>query len=234
MAITISEKIYRALADEIMSGKIKPGQKLEEQAIADRFEVSRTPVRDALRQLASTGLVYAEAHKGVTVVNIGVDQLTDMFDAMGELEALCAKLAAQRMTSIERKKLMLLHDMGKAAVADNDESKYASLNEHFHATIYNGAHNRSIKDLTLNFRLRLAPFRASVFFKIDGRMKSSLDEHDDITRAIVAADSARAYEAMRHHVASSNLNVIDYLVRARVVAGGEGAEDDYLPAIGNE
>jgi len=222
---TISEEISQTLADEIVTGRIAPGQKLDERRIAARFEVSRTPVRDALRQLATTGLIEFRAHRGATVVDIGVEQLTDMFDAMGELEALCAKLSAQRMSAVERKKLETLHYQSTEVVDSEDDTAYSALNERYHETIFDGTHNKSIRDITLNFRRRLAPFRASVFFRNRDRMRSSFNEHDEITNAILSADADRAYQAMRQHVASSSLNVIEYLMRSRTEATLPGGGD---------
>lgn len=224
MRLTIAEEISERLADEIVKGTVPPGKRLEEQDIANRFNVSRTPVRDALRQLAAMGLVEIRPRKGVTVLDIGVDQLSDMFEAMGELEALCARLAAQRMSAVERKKLEIIHERSREAASGEDEEIYSRINEEFHDTIYDGAHNLSIKEITKNFRRRLAPFRATLFFKIPGRMVSSHQEHSEISRAILEGDTAKAYQGMRNHVASSSLNVIDYLLNARMNAQGGFSE----------
>jgi DNA-binding GntR family transcriptional regulator len=223
MRPTIAGEISQQLSDEIVKGSISPGKRLEEQEIANRFKVSRTPVREALRHLAAMGLVEIRPRKGVTVLDIGVDQLSDMFEAMGELEALCARLAAQRMNAVERKKLEIIHERTQEAVKSEEEAIYSLANEEFHAAIYDGAHNASIKEITKNFRRRLAPFRATLFFKIPGRMMSSHKEHGDISSAIIDGDTVKAYNAMRNHVASSSLNVIDYLLNARMKVHGSGS-----------
>src|SRR3979409_138523 len=90
------------LADEIVRGVLAPGSALDETDIARRFGVSRTPVREALRQLVASGLVEARAHRGAVVAQPSLERLTGMFEAMAELEALCAGLAAERMTAAER------------------------------------------------------------------------------------------------------------------------------------
>ena len=100
MSSTISDEICKKLAEDIITGVIGPGQKLEEKAIADQFDVSRTPVRDAFRQLEGTGLIQSKAHRGATVIDLDTDQLSDLYEALGEFEALCARLSARRLCAI--------------------------------------------------------------------------------------------------------------------------------------
>ena len=97
--ITRAEELRLQLADEIVRGALPPGAALDETDLARRFNVSRTPVREAMRQLAASGLVDARAHRGAVVARPSLERLTGMFEAMAELEALCAGLAAERMTA---------------------------------------------------------------------------------------------------------------------------------------
>src|SRR4051794_6437927 len=102
---TLSETIRVKLADEITSGHLAPGAEIDEQAVAERFGVSRTPVREALRDLAALGLVEIEPRRGVRVAAMTADRLGEMFEVMAETEALCARLATYRMTAVERPEL---------------------------------------------------------------------------------------------------------------------------------
>src|SRR5689334_4325984 len=108
--ITRAEELRLQLADEIIRGVLPPGAPLDETDIARRFKVSRTPVREALRQLAASGLIETRAHRGAIVARPSTEQLIGMFEAMAELEALCAKIAAERMTSPERTALEAVHE----------------------------------------------------------------------------------------------------------------------------
>src|ERR1700694_1579825 len=108
--ITRAEELRLQLADEIVRCALPPGAGLDETDIARRFNVSRTPVREALRQLAASGLVDARAHRGAVVARPSIDRLTGMFEAMAELEALCAGLAAERMNPAERHRLGAIHE----------------------------------------------------------------------------------------------------------------------------
>src|SRR5690606_17078189 len=136
-----------------------PGAPLDEQALAQRFGVSRTPVREAIRELAASGLVEAQAHRAAIVARPTLDRLKDMFDVMAELEALCASLSAVRMSLGERSQLQRLHDALRDLVSRGDPSSYNETNEAFHSAIYAGSHNEYLAELTLTTRKRLSPFR---------------------------------------------------------------------------
>ena len=213
MPVTIADTIAQQLAEQILSGELTPGQRIEEKRVTEQFGVSRTPVRDALRQLAATGLVAIQAHRGVTVINLEIEQLSDMFEAQAELEALCAKLSAKRMSSIERKKLQMVASDSKPALASTDHELYSSTNEEFHHMIYAGAHNKTLEQMAINLWNRVAPFRRSTFFKLGNRMERSFEEHDAIIDAIIAGEETRAQQAMHEHITNSSINAIDYLLR---------------------
>jgi DNA-binding GntR family transcriptional regulator len=207
---TIAETILKSLSKEIVSGAIEPGMKLEEKTLADQYGVSRTPVRDALRQLSSTGLVEFRPRRGVTVVNMGIEGLLEMFETQSELEGLCARLAATRMTAVERLQLETLHKNSKNTIDLGNIEEYSKLNEQIHELIYIGAHNKSMHQITASFRQRLAPFRSSIFFRTKGRMTESYQEHGQIIEAISDSDADKAGKAAHDHTISSSVNVLDY------------------------
>ena len=215
MSSTISDEICKKLAEDIIAGVIVPGQKLEEKTIAEQFQVSRTPVRDAFRQLEGTGLIETKAHRGSTVINLNTDQLADIFEALGEIEALCAKLSAQRMSTMERKKLENLHRESKQPIDSKDDIRYSDFNERIHKAIHDGSQNATLQSLSADLWQRLAPFRRAVFFKREDRMVRSGDEHDEVINAILTSDTERAFSAMRNHVANSSLNALAYLEESR-------------------
>jgi DNA-binding GntR family transcriptional regulator len=210
MSTTIADTIAQQLAEQILSGELRPGERIEEKRVTEQFGVSRTPARDALRQLAATGLVAIKPHRGVTVVDLGAEQLGDMFEAQAEIEALCAQLSAQRMSKVERKKLQLIADGSQPALATTDHESYSDANEDFHKLIYAGAHNDTLEQIALNLWNRVAPFRRSAFFTRGNRMQDSFDEHNAIVEAILAGDEVLARQAMHDHITNSSMNAIDY------------------------
>lgn len=196
---TRTEALRLQLADEIVSGALEPGTPLDEQELAARFGVSRTPVREAIRQLSASGLVSVRPHRGAVVALPTPRQLNDMFEAMAELEGLCAGMAARNMTVAERHALEALHEELRVLVREGDPLRYHEKNEAFHTAIYAGSHNSYLADITLMTRTRVAPFRRAQF-RAAGRLSGSYEEHDLVVQAIMRGDQAGASEAMRNHI----------------------------------
>jgi DNA-binding GntR family transcriptional regulator len=196
---TLAEELRHQLADEIMSGALAPGAALDETELARRFAVSRTPVREAIRLLDASGLVEARPHRAAVVARPTHQRLIGMFEAMAELEALCAGFSAERMTSADRHALEAAHEDLRALIQSGDPQRHHDSNEVFHGTIYAGAHNDYLAELTLATRLRVAPFRRAQFRNL-GRLAKSHAEHDVVVEAILRGDRIRATEAMRAHI----------------------------------
>jgi DNA-binding GntR family transcriptional regulator len=208
--VTLADEVFLTLSKAIISSEIPPGQRLDEPSVCRRFGVSRTPVREALRRLSGTGLVEAVPRRGVTVNRISVEGLTDMFDALGEFEGLCARLSAERMTPLERRRLQVLNE----AVLKSATKKGAplrDLNEQFHELIYQGAHNECVAGVTRGFRDRVAPFQFLQF--VPRASPGSFQDHDIIVSAIAAGDAASAQRAMRDHITHVSLQVIDHFAQ---------------------
>jgi DNA-binding GntR family transcriptional regulator len=196
---TLAEELRLQLADEIVGGVLEPGATLDETLLARRFRVSRTPVREAIRQLAASGLVEARAHRGALVARPSANRLLGMFEAMAELEALCAGSSAERMTSAERQALENSHEELRALIQLADPQRFHETNETFHGIIYAGAHNDYLAEMTVATRVRVRPFRRAQFRNL-GRLAKSHIEHDRIVTAILRGDRNGAVEAMRAHI----------------------------------
>jgi DNA-binding GntR family transcriptional regulator len=196
---TQAERLAESIADSVLSGEFPPGFRLDEAMLAERFAVSRTPVREAIRLLASTGLIDVKPRRGASVAVATSAQLETLFGAMAEAEATCARLAAMSMTPIERRRLQVKHD-GMAAIArQDDRESYAAANIEFHTQIYLGAHNEIVADFAFGLRRRLAPFRRAQF-RTEGRTTRSHAEHGAVVKAILACDASTAHAAMFHHM----------------------------------
>jgi DNA-binding GntR family transcriptional regulator len=176
-----------------------PGAALDEMELARRFHVSRTPVREAIRQLAASGLIEARAHRGAVVARPSGERLAGMFEAMAELEALCAGLAAERMSGPERGVLEAVHEEMRALIQVGDPQRFHEINESFHNAVYAGAHNGYLTEITLATRIRVQPFRRAQFRNL-GRLAKSHVEHDDVVVAILRGDRPRAAAAMHVHI----------------------------------
>ena len=116
-ASTHAERLADSIAESVLTNEFPPGFRLDEAALAERFGVSRTPVREAIRLLASTGLIEVKPRRGASVATATSAQLETLFGAMAEIEATCARLAAISMTPIERRRLQGRHDAMAEVVA---------------------------------------------------------------------------------------------------------------------
>src|ERR1700754_3808415 len=197
--VTRAEELRLQLADEIVRGALAPGAPLDETDIARRFNVSRTPAREALRQLAASGLVAARAQRGAVVARPTLEGLNAMFEAMAELEALCAGLAAERMPAAERARLEGIHEELRGLSYAGNPELFHEVNERFHNAIYAGSQNSYIAEMTLATRVRVQPFRRAQFRNL-GRLAKSHLEHDRVVVAIMRGDRVGAAAAMRAHI----------------------------------
>jgi DNA-binding GntR family transcriptional regulator len=198
------------LGDDIIHARLAPGVRLDEQELARRFGVSRTPVREALRQLVATGLAEHRPRRGVIVANIAPARLDEMFLVMAELEASAARLAATAMNPSERRELEAFHQASQAAVRQGRTAEYEQFNVGFHSRLYEGSHNTYLRDLLYATRARLAPFRKAQF-NLLGRLTSSWHEHDSVVRAVLRADGEGAGLAMRAHVLTVSAASAEYV-----------------------
>src|SRR6201995_403188 len=197
--LTGADDLRLQLADEIVRGALPPGAPLDETDIARRFSVSRTPVREALRQLVASGLVEARPHRGAVVAQPTIERLTGMFEAMAELEAICAALAAERMTPLERHQLEAVHEELRVLSHAGNPDRFHAVNERFHKTIYAGAQKAYTAEMTVATRVRVQPFRRAQFRNL-GRLAKSHAEHDRVVVAIMRGDKTGAAVAMRDHI----------------------------------
>lgn len=195
----IVDQLRKVLSEEIVTGVLGPGVKLDEQALADRFQVSRTPVREVLSQLSVLGLVERRPHRGVVVLQQSQERLLQLFEVMAELEGACARFAAERMSPQEKAQLTAVHAAAAVLVEAEDTAGYDEMNSQFHRLIYDGTHNPALVELALDARRRVFHFRRAQF-RIAHRIRNSHQEHESVVAAILAGDGAAAYEAMKAHI----------------------------------
>ena len=192
-------KLRRILESDIFAGNLLPGMRLDEQHLAKRFGVSRTPVREALRQLASTGLVEMRPHQGAVVATITIPKMIEMFEVMAELEGLCARLATRRMSDEEKSTLLQIHAQCQHLAEKGDVEAYYAGNKEFHEAIYAGSHNKFLEESTCSIRNRLSPYRR-IQLQQSGRINRSYAEHEEVVNAIMSADDEQAAQALSSHI----------------------------------
>jgi DNA-binding GntR family transcriptional regulator len=200
------------LEEAIVEGHFEPGARLDEVRLAERFGVSRTPVREALQQLAAEGLVTIRPRRGAVVAAPGVGELVALFEAMAELESTCAGLAARRMDSAGHARLRELHAACVLCMEAMDSDAYYARNVSLHEAIYDGAGNPVLASTTRRMRNRLAAFRR-LQLRSPRRLQTSNAEHGEIVEAIAAADEDQARRLMRLHVGVQGESFADFLSR---------------------
>ena len=194
-----ADRIREDIEQAILTGEFADGFRLDEVTLCNRFGVSRTPVREALNQLAASGLVEMKPRRGAFVRLPGFVEVVEMFEVMGELEAMCARLAAKRISDEQLKRFGLACERCEAAEAANDVNGYYRENEAFHQLLYEACGNGFLRAQALQLQKRLQPFRR-MQLQVRGRVRQSLDEHRRIREAIEAGDSKRAAQTLRDHV----------------------------------
>ena len=196
----LSDRLREQIEERIATGKLVPGQHLDETELAREFGASRTPIREALIQLASNGLVQIRPRRGAIVSTITPQEMVEMFEVMAELEAMCARLAARRMSAAEHAQLLEAHQACSSAYEARDPDEYYYRNEVFHQTIFAGSHNHFLAEQAGTLSRRLRPYRR-LQLRVRDRMKNSFAEHDAVVKAIIEGDSQKAGDLLRGHVA---------------------------------
>ncbi|MBY6140835.1 GntR family transcriptional regulator [Leisingera daeponensis] len=210
-------RIREALENAIVNGRFAPGMRIDPEALAREFECSRTPIRDALQQLEASGLVRIHSKQGTFVTEWSVEELAERFEAMAELEATCARLAARRITEEELADLELRHETCRHLAEEERFDDYYSENSAFHACIYRATHNAFIEQEAKRLHSMLQPYRR-IQLQVRNRVKRSFHEHDAVVAAIRNGDDQAADKAMRDHVLVQGDRFHDLLAALRMDA----------------
>jgi DNA-binding GntR family transcriptional regulator len=205
-----AEGLRDQLEQDIVTGHFKPGERLDEQSLAARFGVSRTPIREALMQLASSGMVELQSRRGAFVASLGFKDIVERFETMAALEGMCGALAARRITDAERSELVDAHEACAEAARNGSADTYYYANERFHQTIYEACHNSYLAGQARQLHTRLKPFRR-LQLRARHRVSHSLGEHQKIVEAILAGDSAKAEHRLREHILIQGERLTDFV-----------------------
>ncbi|KMK66184.1 GntR family transcriptional regulator [Puniceibacterium sp. IMCC21224] len=193
-------EIADTLEELVFTGSFNDGDRLDEIRLAARFGVSRTPIREALQRLVASGLAEQIPRRGVFVRQPGPVELLQMFETMAEIEGVCGRLAAARISDIALQDLEQTNQRCEQAVAAQDHDGYYRENEYFHHVIYHQTGNGFLEQEALRLHRRLKPFRR-LQLRWRGRMSQSMAEHQRIVTALRDGDGTVASETLRNHVA---------------------------------
>jgi DNA-binding GntR family transcriptional regulator len=201
---------HAMIIDAIDRGVYRPGDRLVESELAERFGMSRTPVREALQRLETQALVTRDG-RSLIVASLDHDQIAELYTVRTELEALAARLAAQHAAREEIAVLRAMVEEDRALLGD--PSALSRANRRFHAQLHRASHNRYLVQ-QLGMVHRTMALMATTSLSADGRGETALDEHAAIVDAIAARDGDRAATALRQHLS------VAFEVRLREEAQG--------------
>lgn len=200
--LSAAETVRIELEREISDGILIPGDALDEEAIAARFGVSRTPVREALLHLSVLGTVTIAPRAGIYVSRLSMPELLSLIEMLAELEAACAKLASRRLTAEEAEALKRVHEASRAYEECGDAQGYSHCNAQFHELLYQACRNPPLAAEIVRIRSRTRVYRRSVF-QNQLRIRRSREDHALILEAVLAGNPAAAADAAHEHIAGS-------------------------------
>jgi len=195
----VASRIVEAVEKDILDGQLRPGDRLDELTLAERFEVSRTPVREALLELTARGLAGQQARRGTFVTDVTLAEVLGTYEVLAQLEGLCARLATRRMSAPQKAELEALHQRMAAYLDASGRTQYIELDATFHSILVAAAHNPSLEehiDLCLK---KVAPVRLGSMHSVRD-MAAAHAEHGALLHAMVEGDDAKAESLMRAHV----------------------------------
>jgi DNA-binding GntR family transcriptional regulator len=194
-----TQDAYSLILEAIDSGVYRPGDRLVESELADRFGVSRTPIREALQRLETQSLLTRDG-RSLIVASLDHNQLAELYVVRGTLEGLAARLAARHATPEEVRVLKDMLDADRALV--NDPKALSRANRRFHKQIHLASHNRFLVQ-QLDLVHRSMALLATTSLAAEGRSRDTLAEHEEIVRAIEAGDGDGADRALRDHISKA-------------------------------
>ena len=200
-APALYEQVAERLRTRIFAHELPPGGWIDEQALALEYGISRTPLREALKVLASEGLVVLKPRRGCYVTQLSEQDIDEVFPVMALLEGQVAAEAARRITSADFTRLAAIHDDLEKHAAANNADRFFEVNQRFHAALQEIAGNRYLAHLIDDARKVIKLTRRDSL-RLEGRLKQSLAEHRDILEAVRQKDAALAGRCMHEHLLS--------------------------------
>jgi len=195
----LHDQVVRKLRTLLVEGRIAAGAKLNERELSQRLQVSRTPLREAIKQLAAEGLVELKPHRGAVAIALDEAEVQHSFELMAALEGLCGELAAQRITDAQLQAVRALHFEMLAAFTRRDLSGYYRLNAQIHAAIAAAAGNPVLARTYAQANARLQALRFRSNFD-ERKWKRAVKEHSQMIDALAARDGPGLRQLLITHL----------------------------------
>jgi DNA-binding GntR family transcriptional regulator len=206
---SLREKIYQNIRDGITYGNLSPGERLLEDKLAERFKVSRSPIREALRQLESEGLIEFERNKGITVTKLSIKQVDEIYSLRWLLESYAARLSAEIATKNDVKYLRNLNEKLKKAAQAYDLKRWLENNSLFHNFFAEHSGNNNLTQILDILKRRIYRYRMVV--RVPGHFEDYIRHHEGILRGCEKRDGEMAEKYMKIHLEMVKRVTIDFL-----------------------
>lgn len=208
---TLHDELLQRLRQMIIDGDLVPGEKVPEKKLCERFAVSRTPLREALKVLANDGLVTLTPNRGAMISDLTLADLEEAFPVMGALEALSGEMACANITSAEIAEIKELHKKMIAHYEARELTLYFRINQQIHELILAAARNQALSSMyrSLEGRIRQARYLANMS---TSRWTQAVQEHEQIMAALEARDGAALAKILKSHLANKFETVKDALL----------------------
>jgi len=204
----LSSKVYHQIRSEILKGALMPGESVTEMGLAKECGVSRTPVREALRQLELEGLVELIPNKGAIILGISPEDICDIYQIRSMLEGCAAERAALRASDEEIRRLTEIADLTDFYIARQNMQQLQAMDGQFHQLIYEMAGSRMLQRVLRDMHYYVGLTR-DASLKSEGRAVQSVEEHRLVLDAIRQRDGKRARALMTQHVENARHNVLE-------------------------
>jgi DNA-binding GntR family transcriptional regulator len=201
---TLSSNLYYQLRKDILEGKVRSGEKLSEQQVCNLYGISRTPVREAFRQLELEGLIETIPNRGAFVVGLSIQDIKDLYEMRKAFEIIAVRWAIQRITKEEMEYLEEAYDFMEFYTMKKDAEKMLNINMNFHELIYQAAHNRMLAHTLSVYQYYIMETKVNSAY-LDGQLEVVLDEHKKIFEAFVNKDSEAAVKAIAIHLDNARI-----------------------------
>ncbi|HLC19085.1 MAG TPA: GntR family transcriptional regulator [Thermodesulfobacteriota bacterium] len=216
--LTLRERIVEFIKDAVITGRLKPGERVPEQEIAESFGISRTPIREAFRQLESEGFIIVAPRKGAVVSPITDKDVKEFYAIKSLLEGYAARIACQKLSAREIKRLETINT-GMAVCAEKKDVKaFYRLDNQFHDTFLNACGNEKLCSIAHNIVRQFERFRATAM-SLPGRMEESVRQHDDIIKAFKKCDGELVEMLVRANAEKSSVVLVEELKKERSKQG---------------
>ncbi len=196
---TLSQQVYSHLRAGILDNTYRPGSPLPEEAMAEKLNVSRVPVREALRRLSAEGLVIIKPRQGATVTELTAKQFLDAYQVREALEVLAVRLAVPKLTAADLAELDALHESMQSAAITGNSNDFFAANAEFHGFLVDKSDNGDLKSIYESLIDRMRRYRTPSL-DLRGGMSTSIDEHAAILSAIREGDTDRAAHLIAQHI----------------------------------